>query len=136
MRTTSSALARATTLPMKWPKKSNTGKTIWTINGNLLLSLRQILCCVHKSALRMKRSDFFPDTRFCGGDDGRIFDACVGPALGTLQINDSMRSVIDYSAENERRFSRYWEEAANQEYWDETSGIPVWTNAVKGVHSW
>ena len=21
-------------------------------------------------------------------------------------------------------------------YWDETSGIPVWTNAVKGVHSW
>ncbi len=47
--------------------------------------------------------------------DGRIFDACVGPALGTLLINDYMRSVIDYSTENERRVSRYWEWASLQD---------------------
>ena len=52
---------------------------------------------------------FFQTHAFMGVYDGRIFDACVGPALGTLQINDYMRSVIDYSTENERRLSRYWD---------------------------
>ena len=50
---------------------------------------------------------YFQSHAFVGVVDGRIFDACVGPALGTLLINDYMRSVIDYSTENERIFSRY-----------------------------
>ena len=44
---------------------------------------------------------------FVGVFDGRIFDACVGPALGMQLINDYMRSAIDHSTENERRVSRY-----------------------------
>ena len=66
--------------------------------------LRTQIC----SADETQRS-FFQTHAFVGVYDGRIFDACVGPALGTLQINDYMRSVIDYSTENERRLSRYWD---------------------------
>ena len=50
---------------------------------------------------------FFLAHVFVGMGDGQIFDACVGPALGTTHINDYMRSLIDYSTENERRVSRY-----------------------------
>lgn len=39
--------------------------------------------------------------------NGFVFDACIGPCLGTMSINDYLRSVIDYSTENERRVSRY-----------------------------
>ena len=66
--------------------------------------LRTQIC----SADETQRS-FFQTHTFVGVYDGRIFDACVGPALGTLQINDYMRSVIDYSTENEKRLSRYWD---------------------------
>jgi hypothetical protein len=52
--------------------------------------------------------------------DGRVFDACVGPALGTLLINDYMRSIIDHSTDNERRLSRYWDGSLN---WDAALGF-------------
>ena len=60
---------------------------------------------------------YFQAHAFVGVFDGRIFDACVGPGLGTLLINDYMRSVIDYSTENERRFSRYWNAASSKVSW-------------------
>ena len=53
------------------------------------------------------RRSYFRTHAFVGVFDGRIFDACVGPALGTQPINDYMRSAIDHSTENERRVSRY-----------------------------
>ncbi len=65
--------------------------------------LRAQIC----SADETQRS-YFGRHAFVGVYDGRIFDACIGPALGTMFINDYMRSVIDYSTDNERRFSRYW----------------------------
>ena len=49
----------------------------------------------------------FESHAFAGVFDGRIFDACIGPVLGTTLINDYMRSLIDYSTENERKVSRY-----------------------------
>ena len=64
--------------------------------------LRTIICSEDET-----QRSFFQAHVFVGMGDGQIFDACVGPALGTTQINDYMRSLIDYSTENERRFSRY-----------------------------
>ena len=53
---------------------------------------------------------YFQTHVFVWAHDGRVFDACLGPCLGSKLINDYMRSVIDYSTENERRLSRYWDE--------------------------
>ena len=58
---------------------------------------------------------YFQTHVFVGAREGRIYDACLGPCLGSKLINDYMRSVIDYSTENERRLSRYWEDATNQD---------------------
>ena len=52
---------------------------------------------------------YFQTHVFVGAREGRIYDACLGPCLGSKLINDYMRSVIDYSTENERRLSRYWD---------------------------
>ena len=52
---------------------------------------------------------YFQTHVFVGAREGRIYDACLGPCLGSKLINDYMRSAIDYSTENERRHSRYWD---------------------------
>ena len=66
--------------------------------------LRTPIC----SADETQRS-YFQTHVFVWAHDGRVFDACLGPCLGSKLINDYMRSVIDYSTENERRLSRYWD---------------------------
>ena len=70
--------------------------------------LRTKIC----SADETQRS-YFQSHIFVWVHDGEVFDACVGPSLGTMSINDYMRSLIDYSTENERRLSRYWEGVLN-----------------------
>ena len=83
------------------------GHTVTTQMTNTVL--RTQVCSTDET-----QRSYFQSHVFVGVLNGLIFDACVGPGLGTLLINDYIRAVIDDSSENERRLSRYWEDATNQ----------------------
>ena len=83
------------------------GHTVTTQMTNTVL--RTQVCSTDET-----QRSYFQSHVFVGVLNGSIFDACVGPGLGTLLINDYIRAVIDDSSENERRLSRYWEDATNQ----------------------
>ena len=57
---------------------------------------------------------YFRAHTFVWFHDGEVFDACIGPNLGSITINDYLHSIIDVSTENERRVSRYHIGAGSQ----------------------